>query len=99
MAGICDLPGVHTGSTIIGGGISGAANDMLGAMAKTLGQGYADMVTTVTTFWTQLDVSSMAGGPIQQPQGDMIWLQSFVVVATLLYAAGKMAVTRSGKPA
>jgi hypothetical protein len=97
--GLCDLPGIHTGCTIIGGAASGAANDMLDAMAKTLGKGFADMVTTITTFWTQLDVPTMAGGPIQQLQGDMIWLQAFIVVATLLYAAAKMAVTRSGKPA
>ena len=79
--------------------VTSVANDALDAMAKTLGQGFGDMVTTITTFWTRLDVPTLAGGPIATLQGDLYWLQGFIVVATLLFAAARMALTRSGKPA
>jgi hypothetical protein len=67
--------------------VTSIANDALDAMAKTLGQGFGDMVTTITTFWTRLDVPTLAGGPIATLQSDLYWLQGFIVVATLIFAA------------
>ena len=90
LSPICDPIG-----TVVGG----AANDAAKTFAKTLAHGFGDMVTTITTFWTRLDVPSLAGGPIATLQGDLYWLQGFIVVSTLLFAAAKMALTRSGKPA
>src|SRR4051794_32821241 len=97
--GPCSIPGVSTICDVAGSAVSGAANDALSAMAKTLGQGFASIVTTITTFWTQLNVPTLAGGPISHLQGALLWLQGFIVVASLLFAAARMVLTRSGKPA
>ncbi|BEP13853.1 hypothetical protein acdb102_21640 [Acidothermaceae bacterium B102] len=97
--GLCSIPGVSSICGVGTGIVSGAANDALSAMANSLGQGFSDMVTTITSFWTKLDVPTLAGGPIALLQSDLLWLQGFVVVASLLFAAAKIAITRNGKPA
>jgi len=71
------------------------------AIAQSLADGLATVLKTVTTFWTKLDVPTMntPGGPVVKLQHDVYWLQGFIVVASLLYAAGKMAISRDGKAA
>ena len=101
MAGVCSLPLVDDVCSGAGGIVADGAKSAVNAIAQSLADGLATVLKTVTTFWTQLDVPAMstAGGPVVKLQHDVFWLQGFIVVASLLYAAGKMAISRDGKAA
>ncbi|MGH3260496.1 MAG: hypothetical protein ACRDNS_00730, partial [Trebonia sp.] len=101
MAGVCSIPGVSLVCGGVGDVASAAASSAVDAIAKALADGLATVLTTVTTFWTKLDVPSFAtsGSPVILLQQDLFLLQGFIVVASLLYAAARMAITRDGKPA
>jgi len=101
MAGVCSLPVVSDVCSSAGGVVADGATSAVNAIAKSLADGLATVLKTVTTFWTQLDVPTMSapGGPVVALQHNVFWLQGFIVVASLLYAAGKMAITRDGKAA
>ena len=101
MAGVCSLPIVSDVCSGAGGIVADGAKSAVNAIAQSLADGLATVLKTVTTFWTQLDVPAMdtPGGPVVKLQHDVYWLQGFIVVASLLYAAGKMAISRDGKAA
>ena len=101
MPGVCSLPVVSDVCSGVGGIVADGAKSAVNAIAQSLADGLATVLKTVTTFWTQLDVPAMnaPGGPVVKLQHDVFWLQGFIVVASLLYAAGKMAITRDGKAA
>ncbi len=98
--GVCSIPGVSLVCGGVGDIVSSATNSILDGMAKTLSDGLATMLKMVTTFWTGVPTPSFSSsGPILLIQSDLFWLQGILVVFALLYAAGQMAMTRSGKPA
>lgn len=101
MPGVCSIPVVSDVCSGAGGIVAAGAKSAVDAIAHSLADGLATVLKTVTTFWTQLDVPAMntPGGPVVQLQHDVYWLQGLIVVASLLYAAGKMAITRDGKAA
>ena len=101
MPGVCSLPVVSDVCSGAGGVVADGAKSAVDAIAQSLADGLATVLKTVTTFWTQLDVPTLnsPGGPVVALQHDVFWLQGFIVVASLLYAAGKMAITRDGKAA
>jgi len=98
---LCDLPGVRQGCDAAGGAVSGAANAAAQAFVDGFADGFARLVKTMTTFWVDVPTPQIggAGGPVAQVQGLLYWTQGFLLVASLLWVAGKMAVTRSGKVA
>jgi len=98
---LCDLPGVRQGCDAAGGAVSGAANAAAQAFVDGFADGFARLVKTMTTFWVDVPTPQIGGdgGPVAQVQGLIYWTQGFLLVASLLYVAGKMAVTRSGKVA
>jgi len=99
--GLCDLPVVGSGCSAVGGVVGGAANAAAQAFVDGFADGFARLVKTMTTFWVDVPTPQIggAGGPVAQVQGLIYWTQGFLLVASLLYVAGKMAVTRSGKVA
>ncbi len=98
---LCDLPGVRQGCDAAGGAVSGAANAAAQAFVDGFADGFARLVKTMTTFWVDVPTPQIggAGGPVAQVQGLIYWTQGFLLVLSLLYVAGKMAITRSGKVA
>jgi len=99
--GLCDLPVVGSGCSAVGGVVGGAANAAAQAFVDGFADGFARLVKTMTTFWVDVPTPQIGGGggPVAQVQGLIYWTQGFLLVASLLYVAGKMAVTRSGKVA
>ncbi len=99
--GLCDLPGVETGCDAVGGAVGGAASAAAQAFVDAFVDGFAKLVVTMTTFWVEVPTPAIrgSGGPVAQVQGSVYWLQGFVLVGSLLYVAGKMALTRSGRVA
>jgi len=99
--GLCDLPVVGSGCSAVGGVVGGAANAAAQAFVDGFADGFARLVKTMTTFWVDVPTPQIggAGGPVAQVQGLIYWTQGFLLVTSLLYVAGKMAVTRSGKVA
>jgi len=99
--GLCDLPVVGSGCSAVGGVVGGAANAAAQAFVDGFADGFARLVKTMTTFWVDVPTPQIggAGGPVAQVQGLIYWTQGFLLVASLLWVAGKMAVTRSGKVA
>lgn len=99
--GLCDIPGVKQGCDTVGGAVSGAANAAAQAFVDGFADGFATLVKTMTTFWVEVPTPQL-GGPgsaVAQLQGQVYWVQGFILVLSLLYVAGKMALTHSGKPA
>ncbi len=99
--GLCDLPVVGSGCSAVGGVVGGAANAAAQAFVDGFADGFARLVKTMTTFWVDVPTPQIggAGGPVAQVQGLIYWTQGFLLVASLLWVAGKMAMTRSGKVA
>jgi len=99
--GLCDLPVVGSGCSAVGGVVGGAANAAAQAFVDGFADGFARLVKTMTTFWVDVPTPQIggAGGPVAQVQGLIYWTQGFLLVASLLWVAGKMAITRSGKVA
>ncbi len=101
MPGLCDVPGVNLGCNAVGGAIGSAAGSVFDAAAQKLAEGLGDATKALVTFWTDLPMPqlSTASGPVAQLQSMTYWLSGFVAVLSLLIAAGRMALSRSGEPA
>jgi len=98
---LCDLPGVKQGCDVVGGAVGGAANAAAQAFVDGFADGFATLVKTMTTFWVDVPTPQLAGagGPVARVQHLVYWTQGFLLVLSLLYVAGKTALTRSGKVA
>jgi len=98
---LCDLPGVKQGCDVVGGAVGGAANAAAQAFVDGFADGFATLVKTMTTFWVDVPTPQLsgAGGPVARVQHLIYWTQGFLLVLSLLYVAGKTALTRSGKVA
>ena len=99
--GFCDLPGVETGCDAVGGAVGGAASAAAQTFVDAFADGFAKLVVTMTTFWVEVPTPAIGGGggAVARVQGSVLWVQGFILVASLLYVAGKTALTRSGKAA
>ncbi len=99
--GLCDVPGIRTGCDAVGGAIGGAASAAAQAFVDAFADGFAKLVVTMTTFWVDVPTPAIGGGggAVAEVQGSVYWLQGFILVFSLLYVAGKMALTRSGRVA
>jgi len=98
---LCDLPVVGSGCDVVGGAVGGAANAAAQAFVDGFADGFATLVKTMTTFWVDVPTPQLAGagGPVARVQHLVYWTQGFLLVLSLLYVAGKTALTRSGKVA
>jgi len=98
---LCDLPGVKQGCDVVGGAVGGAANAAAQAFVDGFADGFATLVKTMTTFWVDVPTPQLSGvgGPVARVQHLVYWTQGFLLVLSLLYVAGKTALTRSGKVA
>ena len=101
MAGPCDLPGVSTLCGAAGAAISGAAGGVFDAAVGKISEGFAKAVQLVVTFWTGVDVPGLSttDGPVAQLRGNTAWLTAFIAVLSVLVCAGRLALTRSSRPA
>ena len=105
MAGPCDIPGVSQLCGVAGDAASdaasGAAGGVFDAMVGRLAEGFAEAVQMVVTFWTDVDVPGLSttGGPVAELRANTAWLTAFVAVLSVLVCAGRLALTRSSRPA
>ena len=99
--GFCDVPVAGTLCDGVAGAIGGAASAAAQAFVDAFADGFAKLVVTMTTFWVDVPTPAVgvAGGAAAHIQGLVYWLQGFILVFSLLWVAGKMALTRSGKVA
>jgi len=103
--GLCDLlPPTSPGCLI--GGVASAATDaaassVFDAAASKIMEGFATSAQMVVTFWTGVDVPGLnaSAGPIAELRGNTAWLTAFVAALSVLVCAGRLAVTRSSRPA
>lgn len=105
MAGPCDLPlvgrGCDTVSDAVGGAVDDAAGGVFDAAVDSIAEGFAKAIQLMVTFWTDVDVPglSTSSGPVAELRADTAWLSAFVAVLSVLVCAGRLAVTRSSRPA
>lgn len=105
MAGPCDLPLVGRGCDTVGDAVGGAVEDAAGgvfdAAVDRIAEGFAKAIQLMVTFWTDVDVPglSTSSGPVAQLRADTAWFSAFVAVLSVLVCAGRLAVTRSSRPA
>ncbi len=99
--GFCDIPVASQTCSAVGGAVGGAANAAAQAFVDGFADGFATLVKTMTTFWVDVPTPQLsgAGGPVARVQHLVYWTQGFLLVLSLLYVAGKTALTRSGKVA
>jgi len=101
MAGPCDLPGISTLCGVAGDAASSAAGSVFDAAAAQIADGFAKAVQLVVTFWTGVDVPglSTSTGPVAALRANTAWLTAFIAVLSVLVCAGRLALTRSSRPA
>jgi type IV secretion system protein TrbL len=105
MAGPCDLPlvgrGCDTVSDAVGNAVDTAAGGVFDAAVDRIAEGFAKAIQLMVTFWTDVDVPglSTSSGPVAELRADTAWLSAFVAVLSVLVCAGRLAVTRSSRPA
>jgi type IV secretion system protein TrbL len=89
---LCDSAGDAVGS---------AASSAAQAFVDAFADGFAKLVVTMTTFWVEVPTPAIGGGgsAVAQVQDSVYWVQGVILVLSLLYVAGKLALTRSGKVA
>jgi hypothetical protein len=103
--GLCDAPGVSGVCSTVGGAVgaaaSGAASDVFDAAVAKIADGFATAIQLVVTFWTGVDVPglSTSEGPVAELRANTAWLSAFIAVLSILICAGRMAMTRSSRPA
>lgn len=97
--GLCSLPLVGG----VCGGIGDVAGQVADSAAKAFVDGFADgfatVVKTMLTFWVDVPTPALSGAPIAHMHGLVFWVQGVILVASLLYVAGRMMLDRSGKAA
>ena len=99
--GACSLPGVSTVCDVVGGAVGGAADSVFDAAAQKIAEGFAAGTRMVVTFWTGVTVPglSTSTGPVSELRANTAWLSAFIAVLSMLVCAGRMAVSRSSRPA
>lgn len=103
--GACDIPGVGAVCDTVTGAVGGVVGDVAGsvfdAAAQKFAQAFAAGTRMVVTFWTGVDVPglSTSTGPVAELRANTAWLTGFVAVLSVLVCAGRLAVTRSSRPA
>jgi len=99
--GFCDIPVASQTCSAVGGAVGGAANAAAQVFVDGFADGFATLVKTMTTFWVDVPTPQLSGvgGPVARVQHLVYWTQGFLLVLSLLYVAGKTALTCSGKVA
>jgi type IV secretion system protein TrbL len=103
--GMCNLPGVQSGCDLLGGTVGGvvgdAADGVFDAAVEKITDGFATAIQLVVTFWTGVDVPGLSTteGPVAELRANTAWLSAFVAVLAIGVCAGRMALTRSSRPA
>ncbi len=103
--GMCSLPGVQQGCDLVGGAVGGVVDDAAGgvfdAAVEKITDGFATAIGLVVTFWTGVDVPGLSatGGPVAELRANTAWLSAFIAVLAIGACAGRMALTRSSRPA
>ncbi len=97
----CSLALVGTVCGAVGAAASSAAGSVFDAAVGKLADGFAKAIQLVVTFWTGVDVPGLdtSGGPVAELRANTAWLSAFIAVLSILICAGKMAITRSSRPA
>jgi type IV secretion system protein TrbL len=109
MPGPCDLPLVGAVCGAAGGAVrsalSSAASSAAGSVFDTavgkIADGFAKAIQLVVTFWTGVNVPGLdtTGGPVGQLRANTAWLSACIAVLSMLICAGRLALTRSSRPA
>jgi len=99
--GLCDVSGVSTVCSTVGGTVSDAAAGAFDAAVGKIADGFAKAVQLVVTFWTGVDVPglSTSAGPVAELRANTAWLTAFIALLSILICAGRMGMTRSSRPA
>jgi len=104
MAG-CDLPGVGAVCDSVSGAVGGLAGDAAGsvfdAAAQRIAEGFATATQMVVTFWTGVEVPGLdaGSGPVAELRANTAWLTAWIAGLSVLVCAGRLALTRSSRPA
>ncbi len=103
-SGMCDVLvtsgpcGVINAAQGAGDAVAGSVLDSAGAK---LVEGFASSAQMVVTFWTGVGVPGLTvgSGPIGELRANTAWLTAFVAVVSVLVCAGRLAISRSSRPA
>jgi len=101
MPNPCNLPLVATICGAVGDAASTAAGSVFDAAVGKIADGFAKAIELVVTFWTGVDVPGLdtSGGPVAEIRANTAWLSAFIAVLSVLVCAGRLALTRSSRPA
>jgi type IV secretion system protein TrbL len=101
MPNPCTLPLVATICGAVGDAASTAAGSVFDAAVGKIADGFAKAIELVVTFWTGVDVPGLdtSGGPVAEIRANTAWLSAFIAVLSVLVCAGRLALTRSSRPA
>jgi len=101
MPNPCNLPLVGTICGAVGDAASTAAGSVFDAAVGKIADGFAKAIQLVVTFWTGVDVPGLdtSGGPVAEIRANTAWLSAFIAVLSVLVCAGRLALTRSSRPA
>ncbi len=99
--GLCGAPGVSSVCNTVGGAASDAAGGVFDAAVDKIADGFATAIQLVVTFWTGVTVPGLdtSEGPVAELRANTAWLSAFIAVLSILICAGRMAMTRSSRPA
>ena len=97
----CDLPGVGLVCDTVGGAVGAATGSVFDAAVGKISEGFAKAIAMVVTFWSGVDVPGLSTtqGPVADLRANTAWLTAFVAVISMLVCAGRLAMTRSSRPA
>jgi hypothetical protein len=97
----CTLALVGTVCGVVGDVASSAAGGVFDAAVGKIADGFAEAIQLVVTFWTGADVPGLdtSGGPVAEIRANTAWLSAFIAVLSVLICAGRLAMTRSSRPA
>ncbi len=103
--GLCDLPTAGAACDAVGAAAgnaaAGAAASVFDAAANKVAEGFADATRMIVTFWTGVSVPGLSAtsGPVAELRENTAWLTAFIAVLSVLVCAGRLALTRSSRPA
>jgi len=103
--GLCDLPtagaACDAAGAAAGSVAAGAAASVFDAAANKVAEGFADATRMIVTFWTGVSVPGLSAtsGPVAELRENTAWLTAFIAVLSVLVCAGRLALTRSSRPA
>src|SRR5664280_545266 len=92
---VCDLVGVgHAAGTAV-------AHSALNEVAAALATGFGKAIELINTFWVNVPTPQLSAdsGPVGALRSDLGWITGAVAVGGILFAAGRMMLTRNSKPA